>query len=116
MEDDPALRELNRELLQGLGYQVLTAAHGAEAVKLAANPSPAIQLLMTDVVMPGMNGRELAEQLQRDRPALKILYVSGYTENVIAPEILREGTAFLQKPFARDLLAKKMRELLDGGS
>jgi two-component system cell cycle sensor histidine kinase/response regulator CckA len=116
VEDDNALRELNREQLKTLGYNVLPAATGEAALALASEYRSEIHLLLTDVVMPGINGRQLAERLSQQRPQLKVLYVSGYTENVIQQEILNSGVAFLQKPFARDVLGKKLRELLENCS
>ena len=116
VEDDVALRELNREQLKSLGYNVLPAPNGEAALQLVKEHSGEIHLLLTDVVMPGINGRELAERLQQQRPAIKVLYVSGYTENVIQQEILNSGVAFLQKPFGREVLGKKLRELLDRGA
>jgi two-component system cell cycle sensor histidine kinase/response regulator CckA len=113
VEDDAALRELNREQLRAMGYNVLAAAHGEAALALAAQHSGEIHLMMTDVVMPGINGRQLVERLHEQRPEMRVLYVSGYTENVIQQEILNSGVAFLQKPFARDVLNRKLRELLD---
>ena len=116
VEDDAALRELNREQLKSLGYNVLAAANGEAALQMVKEYGGEIHLLLTDVVMPGINGRELGERLQEQRPAIKVLYVSGYTENVIQQEILNSGVAFLQKPFGREVLGKKLRELLDHGA
>ena len=117
VEDEESLRELNQELMEGLGYTVLRAAYGAQALELAEQHSGQIDLLLTDVVMPGMSGRELAERLAFTRPELKVLYMSGYTDNVIVHHgILRSGIAFLQKPFTRDALARKLREVLQPSS
>jgi two-component system cell cycle sensor histidine kinase/response regulator CckA len=112
VEDEESLRDLNEEVLTGLGYTVLSAAHGAEALELAQH-EPNIHVLLTDVVMPGMSGRELGEKLKIMRPEVKVLYMSGYTDNVIIHHgILKPGVSFLQKPFTQDTLARKMREVL----
>jgi PAS domain S-box-containing protein len=112
VEDEESLRGLNEELLTGLGYTVLPAAHGAEALELAQH-EPHIHVLLTDVVMPGMSGRELGEKLKIMRPEVKVLYMSGYTDNVIIHHgILKPGVFFLQKPFTQETLARKMREVL----
>ena len=96
------------------GYQVLTAADGSEAQQVAAqNPGP-IHLLLTDVVMPGINGRVLAERLAPRHPAMKVLYISGYTDSFIAGHgVLEEGIHLLHKPFTEEVLMRKVRELLD---
>jgi two-component system cell cycle sensor histidine kinase/response regulator CckA len=112
VEDDQSLRELNRELLTSLGYVVLTAQNGRAATDLAAaHPGP-ISLLLTDVVMPGINGRVLAELILSTRSETKVLYVSGYTNNIVTSGTLDARSAFLQKPFGRAELATKVRELL----
>ncbi|HVH88154.1 MAG TPA: response regulator, partial [Terriglobales bacterium] len=112
-EDAESLRELNLELLEALGYTVLEAAHGVEALDKAAEYHGSIHLLLTDVVMPGMSGKELAERLAISRPEVKVIYMSGYTDHtVIQHGILKPGTAFLQKPFTRETLARKLREVL----
>jgi CheY-like chemotaxis protein len=99
-------------LLSDLGYEVVPADGPEEALRLAAGRT--VDLLVTDVVMPMMNGRQLAERLLADRPELKVLYMSGYTDDaVIARGVIEAGTAFLQKPFGGDRLAQKIRELLD---
>jgi two-component system cell cycle sensor histidine kinase/response regulator CckA len=117
VEDEESLRELNQELMEGLGYTVLQAAYGAQALEMAEQHSGQIDLLLTDVVMPGMSGRELAERLAFTQPELKVLYMSGYTDNVIVHHgILKSGIAFLQKPFTRDVLARKLREVLQPSS
>jgi CheY-like chemotaxis protein len=115
-EDEDGVRELTRKVLAGLGYTVLTARHGREALLTAANHGGAVDLLVTDVVMAEMNGRELAEQLRLARPGLKVLFMSGYADD----EVLRRGIseremAFLRKPFAAEELAHRVRGLLDGG-
>ncbi|MGB9594219.1 MAG: ATP-binding protein [Anaerolineae bacterium] len=113
-EDDAAVRRMAARILRGLGYTVLEAANGAEALQAARKYGGRIDLLITDVVMPRMNGRELAQRLAEICPGVKVLYVSGYTENAIAHNhILDEGARFLQKPFARRALARKVREALE---
>jgi two-component system cell cycle sensor histidine kinase/response regulator CckA len=114
VEDAESLRELNHELLEGLGYTVLQAGYGAEALIVAGEHQGPIHILLTDVVMPGMSGRELAEQLALTRAETKVLYMSGYTDNVIIHHgILKAGIAFLQKPFTQESLAQKLREVLE---
>jgi PAS domain S-box-containing protein len=113
VEDEDALRELSHRLLESLGYSVIEAANGADAIRIAAQSVDPIRLLVTDVVMPGMSGRELAESLVARHSQLKVLYVSGHTDDVIVHySILKPGVAFLQKPFTRDGLARKIQEAL----
>ena len=112
VEDDASLRALDRELLEGMGYEVLDAPKGSEALTISGRIPGTIHLLMTDVIMPGMNGKELAEQLLQSRPNLKILYVSGYADNIIQNVVSSPGASFLQKPFTRQVLSKKLREVL----
>jgi two-component system, cell cycle sensor histidine kinase and response regulator CckA len=102
--------------LQETGYDVLTAADGAEALEVARGCSRPIHLLLTDVVMPGINGRVLAERLAPLQPGMKVLYMSGYTDSFIAGHgVLEAGTHLLHKPFTQETLARKVRELLDSG-
>ncbi|MBW2097137.1 MAG: PAS domain S-box protein, partial [Deltaproteobacteria bacterium] len=114
VEDDKALRDLATRMLEGFGYTVLPARHGNEALKLGNDHPDAIHLLLTDVVMPGMDGRDLAEKLQSERPDIKLLFMSGYTDNAVAHHgVLDTGLSFIQKPFAASALARKVREVLD---
>ncbi len=114
-EDEPALRGYARSVLHRLGYTVLDAADGAGALRLWDDHGGAVHLLLTDVVMPRMAGRELAHRLTTRRPDLKVLYMSGYTDDVVVRNGIAEaGAAFLQKPFSPSALALKVRELLDG--
>jgi len=112
VEDEPAVRELTREILETSGYNVLEAEDPDEAVRLCQQPGP-IDLLLTDVVMPRVSGRELSLRLGGLRPGLKVLFMSGYTDDEILRRGVIEGTAFLQKPFGPDALTRKVRELLD---
>jgi PAS domain S-box-containing protein len=112
-EDAEPLRKLARTFLEERGFQVLTASSGEEALKVAAEFSGKIHLLLTDVVMPGMNGRVLAEQLLPKRPGMKVLYMSGYTDSFIAGHgVLEEGTHLLHKPFTEEVLISKVCEVL----
>lgn len=113
VEDEESLRQLNAELIESLGYSVLRAGYGAEALEIAGSHSGEIDLLLSDVVMPGLSGRELAERLALSRPEMKVVYMSGYTDKVMMHHgILNSNIAFLQKPFTRDALARKLREVL----
>jgi CheY-like chemotaxis protein len=114
VEDEPMILEMTVAMLERLGYTVLAAATPHEAITLAAQYSDTIDLLITDVVMPTMNGRELAAALAPFRPHLKRLFMSGYTANVIAHHgVLDPGVHFMQKPFSRHDLATKVREALE---
>ena len=114
VEDEPAVRELTQTVLSERGYTVIEAPTPEEAERLAGNNGAEIHLLLTDVVMPGMSGRELAKRLTERYPNLRVLYMSGYTYNVIAQDgTLEEGISFLQKPFTPQVLAQKVREALD---
>ncbi len=114
-EDEPAVRELAARVLKGLGYRVLVAENGPEALARAAEHGGRLDLLLTDVVMPEMGGRELAARLRQIQPGLRILFVSGYAGDLAAlQEALTEGTDFLAKPFAVADLARRVRALLDG--
>ena len=113
VEDETNLRRLSLEALQRQGYTVLEAEDGAAAMQLAAHYSGIIHLLLTDVVMPGMNGRELARRVTSIRPNVKVLYMSGYTETVIDRNgSIEPGVELLQKPFSMQELTVKIRELL----
>jgi PAS domain S-box-containing protein len=114
VEDEPAILNLTRMMLERKGYSVLSAATPAAAIYMAGNHTEKIHLLMTDVVMPGMNGRDLARRLTDLYPDIKLLFMSGYTANVIAHQgVLDEGVAFIQKPFSMKALADKLRMVLD---
>ncbi len=114
VEDEPAVRELTLMVLSERGYTVIEAHTPEDAERLARNNGAEIHLLLTDVVMPGLSGRELAKRITGRYPNLRVLYMSGYTYNVIAQDgTLEEGISFLQKPFTPQVLAEKVREALD---
>jgi PAS domain S-box-containing protein len=113
VEDEELLRDLVQEVLEDLGYQVLLAQDGQDAVRVAETHRGELDLLVTDIVMPGMNGREVAQKLSADRDGLRVLFVSGYTdEEVIRRGELQPGSLFLKKPFTPDSLAAKVRQAL----
>jgi CheY-like chemotaxis protein len=115
VEDDPSVRDLANRLLKQQGYRVFEAAHGEDALRIGQDTAgEKIHLLLTDVVLPQMGGKELADQLKESRPDLKVLYMSGYTDYAIAHHgILNSDTHFLQKPFSLKTLSQKVREALD---
>ena len=113
VEDQDDVRKLALGILRKNGYRLLSASNGADALKLAESFAEPIALLVTDVIMPGMTGRELASRLLLARPAMKVLYISGYTADVIAHEgVLASGVSYLAKPFAPADFAAKIREVL----
>jgi nitrogen-specific signal transduction histidine kinase/ActR/RegA family two-component response regulator len=113
-EDEKVVRKFVRSILEKNGYTVLEAHHGSEALRVALQHPGSINLLLTDMVMPLMGGKLLAEKMINLRPGIKVLYMSGYSENaVIHHGILELGTAFLEKPFTVEALERKVRELLD---
>jgi two-component system cell cycle sensor histidine kinase/response regulator CckA len=115
VEDELEVRKLVAEILMGQGYTVIEASDGEEAMKVSReNVGKKIHLLLTDVVMPGMSGHELALTLGLQHPKMKVLYMSGYTDNAIVHHgVLEEGVNYIQKPFTLDALARKVREVLD---
>jgi CheY-like chemotaxis protein len=114
VEDESAILEITTTMLEHLGYTVLAASTTGEAIRLANEHPGEIHLLITDVVMPEMNGRKVAERLMPLHPNLKLLFMSGYTSNVIAHQgVLNEGVCFIQKPFSMKDFATKVREVLD---
>jgi CheY-like chemotaxis protein len=115
VEDENAVRSLTGRILRGCGYTVLEAANAADGVSLCEKYAEAIHLLVSDVVMPGLGGRELAERLRRLRPAMKVLFMSGYTDDTVVRLGVREAEVnFLQKPFVPVELTRKVRKVLDG--
>jgi two-component system cell cycle sensor histidine kinase/response regulator CckA len=117
VEDADALRKLTHMLLEQHGYRVLVAANGAAALQLVEEKPESINLLLTDVIMPGLNGRALAGRLQLRQPGLKVLYMSGYTDDAIADHgVLAAGIQLLHKPFSEENLIHKVREVLDADS
>ncbi len=114
VEDEPSVRSMASRVLRNRGYQVHEAANPDQAIRTSHRIRGDLDLLLTDVVMPRASGRQLATQLSMDRPSLKVLYMSGYTDNSIVHHgVLDEGTALLEKPFTADSLARKVREILD---
>src|SRR5207302_10222538 len=114
VEDQVEVRNVTRRLLAARGYQVLVAGSGDEALRLSQQHTGPLHLLLTDVVMPGRSGGEVARLLTAARPSLKVLYLSGYTdESIVHHGVLDPGVAFLQKPFTAEALARKVREVID---
>ena len=113
VEDEDAVRALAREVLRRHGYVVLEARHGVDALRVAERHPDDIHLMVTDVVMPHMSGRELAGRLGTVRPNIKILFMSGYTDHALMDQDLSAGAAFLQKPFTPEVFARKVRRMLD---
>ena len=114
VEDDTPVRDFVTRVLSAKGYRVLSACEGVEALRLCGDCADPVDLLVTDVVMPGMGGRELASRVEAAKPGVRVLFVSGYTENAISHHgVLEAGLEFLQKPFTTDALLRKVREVLD---
>jgi two-component system cell cycle sensor histidine kinase/response regulator CckA len=117
VEDDEDVRKLAVRILRMQGYRVLETFQGSDALLHCEQDADPIHLMVTDVVMPGMNGPELAKRLKPIRPEMKVLYISGYTDNTIAHHgVLKAGVNYIQKPFTVDGLTKKVREVLDKNS
>jgi two-component system, cell cycle sensor histidine kinase and response regulator CckA len=115
VEDEEALRRLSKMALESSGYTVLEAPNGEEALTICQQHATIVHLLLTDVVMPKMSGRQLADLTRALRPNLKVLYLSGYTDDaIIRHGVLESGVSFLQKPFTPSVLNRKVREVLDG--
>jgi CheY-like chemotaxis protein len=116
VDDEHTVRELARRFLEGRGYHVLTASSGPEALRISREHGEPIHLLMTNVVMPRMSGRELALQLAPERPDMRVLYISGHAEDAIVHHsVLKEGVEFLPKPFTEGVLAGRVHQILDRG-
>jgi DNA-binding response OmpR family regulator len=117
VEDDPQLRALSSSVLSHCGYKVLTAGSPEEGLSICRTNHSDIRLLVTDVVMPRMNGRQLAEQILQVCPKVRVLYISGYTDNAIVHYgVLDAGLWFLAKPFTLSALVAKVREVLDSAT
>ena len=115
VEDEPQVRSLTRTMLARLGYRVLEAESADEALSIASKYEGPLDLLLTDLVMPRMSGTDLARQMQTARPGIRVLYMSGYTDNgVIGQGMLTADTPFIQKPFTSATLSRKVREVLGG--
>jgi CheY-like chemotaxis protein len=116
VEDQADVRRLALSILKASGYRLLEAENAEQALQLSAGHAGGIDLLITDVIMPGLNGRQLADRLAKERPGLKVLYTSGYAADVIALQgSLEPGMAYLPKPFGAAQLAAKVREVLGAG-
>jgi PAS domain S-box-containing protein len=117
VEDEQAVRNVGQMMLRRMGFDVLAAANATEAIGLAESLDRPIDLLVTDVIMPGVNGRQLAERLIERRPGLRVLYMSGYTDDPIVQQVVLNNEAtYLQKPFDAEALARKVRQALDSGA
>jgi len=117
VEDEPDVRELAAEILRDRGYRVLQARSSDDAMRVAAGHAEAIHLLLTDVVMPGASGRDLADRLAPRRPDMRILYMSGYTDRAIVQHgVLDPSVAYIAKPFTPDEVTRKVREVLDSAA
>jgi DNA-binding response OmpR family regulator len=113
VEDQPDVRGLIEKTLSRHGYTVLTATNGLEATAIAQAHKGPIHVILTDVILPGASGREIAKQVVATRPSLRVLYMSGYTDDAIVQHgILGPGLAFIQKPFSGEALARRIREVL----
>jgi PAS domain S-box-containing protein len=114
VEDDEMIRSLIRDILESTGYRVLVADDPDSGMKLIGEQQDDIHLLLTDLVLPGMSGRELVDRVSKVKPEMRVLFMSGYSDEAVARHgILEPGLAFLQKPFSRDVLVRKVREVLD---
>jgi CheY-like chemotaxis protein len=119
VEDQEEVRNLTSMILRSVGYEVLEAANGADAIAKVARHGRPVRLLVTDVIMPGMNGRDLAAQLTGAQPGMKVIFMSGYTDHVMTQNgVLDNSVSFLQKPFSAEQLTEIVQRVLDpvGGS
>ena len=115
VEDESSLRDMTARMLESAGYRVMTARNGEDALELL-HDYPAIDLVITDVVMPGMSGPDLAQRLSAARPRLKVLFVSGYTDDKLGAVLTMNGANFLPKPFTVTVLTRKVRQILDAAA
>jgi two-component system, cell cycle sensor histidine kinase and response regulator CckA len=114
VEDDEMIRSLIRDILESTGYRVLVADDPEQGMKLIGEQQDEINLLLTDLILPGMSGRELVDRVTKEKPEMRVLFMSGYSDEAVARHgILEPGLAFLQKPFSRDALVRKVRDVLD---
>jgi DNA-binding response OmpR family regulator len=114
VEDEPALREVTRRILARGGYEVMVAASGQEAISVASACQSRIDAVVTDVVMPGIQGKEVASRVCELHPGIGVLYMSGYTAGLLSAQgVLEQGINLLEKPFTEAALLKKMRAVLD---
>jgi CheY-like chemotaxis protein len=117
VEDEASVRELVRKILEKYGYRVLPASDGAEALDIEGRYTGSLDLLLTDIVMPGLNGPDLAQRLVRRRPSMKVIYMSGFAHHLAAGlGSISRRTSFIQKPFSAETLASALRECLEGGN
>lgn len=113
-EDNKQVRDITTKILVRLGYTVLSAENGMQALRISRNTDAPIHLLLTDVIMPGMNGKELSEHVQKERPGVKVIYMSGYTDDVIGDHgMLDDGVIFVKKPFTRREIAELLHRILN---
>jgi two-component system cell cycle sensor histidine kinase/response regulator CckA len=113
VDDHELMRRMLVELLEGAGHAVVEAASGADALKLSTETDHPLDLLVTDISMPAMNGRELADQMRRQRPSIRVLFTSGFPQGAHGTSVLGEAESYLVKPFTIDGLEEAVRELLD---
>jgi CheY-like chemotaxis protein len=114
VEDEAAVRDMARTALESYGYAVLAVANGEDALRTVTAHDGRIDLLLTDVIMPGVSGPELAERVRRDYPAIAVVFMSGYTSDAVLRQGVEAGEAnFVQKPFSTVALATKLRQVLD---
>jgi len=114
VEDNKSVLKMTRKILKKYGYNVLAVQDGDEAVRVGEQYEPPIHLMVTDVIMPKMSGREVARRMEHMRPGMKVLYMSGYTDNAVVHHgILDEDLRYIQKPFTPEDLAFKVREAID---
>jgi CheY-like chemotaxis protein len=113
VEDEPAVRRLVSQMLQLTGYKVLEASSGPEALGLMDHVGHPVDLLLTDIVMPSMNGGTLAQRLSPRHPKMRVLFTSGYMDDVVVQEVVAMGAQFLPKPFTMEGLTQKVRQVLD---